>query len=188
MPTIQVIAHLKSLSPYSQSAYLQTPKLDKETPKDYEARVWRDRLHTGDDDYVFIPPMVFKNCLGEAARYLGMKIPGKGQKTYTKHFDAGVIVMDPVTLPVKKEDVPGEWLLMNADGIPGSNKRVERCYPVIKEWEAKVVFYILDSTITESVFREHLEEAGRFIGIGRFRPRNRGYYGRFEVEKVEWNV
>ena len=39
-------------------------------------------------------------------------------------------------------------------------------------------------TITLSVFRKHLEEAGKFIGIGRFRPRNNGFYGRFEVKEI----
>lgn len=186
MPTIKATVHLKSLSPYSQSAYIQTPKQEKETSKDYENRVWRHRLHVGSDGLVFIPPMAFKNCLGEAAKYLSLQIPGKGKATYTKHFDAGVIVMDPVTLPIRGEDVPGEWFLVNADGIPGSAKRVEKCFPVIREWEADVIFYILDPTITQSVFKQHIEEAGKFIGIGRSRPRNRGFYGRFQVVSIDW--
>ena len=40
--------------------------------------------------------------------------------------------------------------------------------------------------ITEEVFRYHLEQAGTFIGIGRFRPRNNGYYGRFKLDSMEW--
>ena len=40
--------------------------------------------------------------------------------------------------------------------------------------------------VTEDVFKQHLIEAGQFIGIGRWRPRNNGQYGRFIVEKVEW--
>jgi hypothetical protein len=179
-------AHLKSLSPYSQSAYLQTPKLEKETAKDYEARVWRDRCHALPDGRIFIPPMAFKNCLSEAAKYLGVQIPGKGKSTYTKHFEAGVLVTDALVLPDMKDTVAGEWLLMNSDGIPGSGKRVERCYPKIESWEGNIIFHVLDPQITESVFRQHLEEAGRFIGIGRFRPRNRGYYGRFEVVNLSW--
>lgn len=47
-------------------------------------------------------------------------------------------------------------------------------------------FLILDEIITEEVFREHLADAGSFIGIGRFRPRNNGFYGRFLVESVDW--
>jgi hypothetical protein len=38
------------------------------------------------------------------------------------------------------------------------------------------------------VFLRTLEAAGRFIGIGRFRPRNNGRYGRFAVENLRWDV
>jgi len=52
---------------------------------------------------------------------------------------------------------------------------------MVPTWEGDVIFYVLDDTITEKVFRYHLEQAGKFIGIGRFRPRKNGFYGRFEV-------
>jgi hypothetical protein len=44
----------------------------------------------------------------------------------------------------------------------------------------------LDETVTPPVFEEHLREAGSFVGVGRFRPRQGGYYGRFVVERVTW--
>jgi hypothetical protein len=44
----------------------------------------------------------------------------------------------------------------------------------------------LDETITEEVFKLHLEESGKFIGIGRFRPQNNGFYGRFKVNEIVW--
>ena len=181
-----VVATLKSVSPYSQSRYHGTDKLDREIPKDYEARTWRERLHVNEDGYVFIPPMAFKNSLSEAAKFMSIQIPGKGKATYTKHFEAGILVTDPLVLPVKKDDVPGEWLFLPSDGKRGGGKRVEKCYPVIHEWSGDVTFYVLDEIISEDVFREHLGRSGQFIGLGRFRPRNNGYYGRFEVEKVQW--
>lgn len=177
---------LTSASPYSQSKYHSTEKLPKEIAKDYEARTWRERLHYMDDGEVFIPPMAFKNCLAEAAKFLSIQIPGKGKSTYTKHFEAGVLVTDAVPLGVQKDDVPGEWLFLPSDGVRGSGKRVEKCFPRIEEWAAVVTFYILDDTITEEVFENHLRQAGQFIGIGRFRPRNNGFYGRFNVEAVKW--
>lgn len=179
-------AHLKSVSPYSQSRHHDTEKLAKELPKDFEARTWRERLHYDADGRVFIPPMCFKNCLSEAAKFLSRQIPGKGKATYTKHFEAGVLVPEPLILPLKKDDVKGEWLFLPADGKRGSGKRVDKCYPIIPEWSGNVQFLILDDMITEDVFTDHLKEAGRFIGIGRFRPRNNGFYGRFMVEGVEW--
>jgi hypothetical protein len=182
----EAVATLKSASPYSQSRYYYTEKLDKENHADYEKRTWRDRLHANKDGFVFIPPMAFKNCLSEAAKYLSIQIPGKGKATYTKHFEAGVLCMDPLVLPIKKDDVEGEWLHVPSDGRRGGTKRVEKCFPVIHEWSGDVIFHILDNTITEDVFENHLTQAGQFIGLGRFRPRNNGYYGRFSVEDIVW--
>ena len=180
------IANLRSVSPYSQSAFHQTPKLDKESADDYERRTWRERCHVIEDGHLFIPPMAFKNCLSEAAQFLSQKVRGKGQATWTKHFKAGVLVTDPLVLPIKKTDVPGEWLMMNANGKPGVGSRVPRCYPLIPRWSGGVTFSIIDNEITEAAFTEHLKQAGMLIGIGRFRPINRGFYGRFEVVSVEW--
>ena len=179
------IARLKSTSPYSQSRHYEVPTLPKEGKDKYEERTWRERLHTDENGNVFIPPMAFKNCLSEVAKFLGEQIPGKGKSTYTKHFEAGLLVMDPVKLPDKKDEVQGEWLFVPADGKRGSGKRVKKCFPVIAEWVADVTIYVLDETITEEVLRKHLIEAGSFIGIGRFRPRNNGFYGRFTLVSLK---
>jgi hypothetical protein len=177
---------LQNISPLSQSRYHGAEKLDKENSKDYEARTWKERVHVNEDGYIFIPPMAFKNCLSEAAKYLSIQIPGKGKSTYTKHFEAGVLVMDPLVLPVKKEDVEGEWLFVPSDGVRGSGKRVEKCFPLIPKWKGEVIFHIIDDTITKEVFEKCLVEAGKIIGIGRFRPRNNGFYGRFKVRNIKW--
>ncbi len=181
-----VIAELKSVSPYTQSRFHNTPKNEKESHDDYEQRTWRERCHVDKDGMVFIPPMAFKNCLAEAAKYLSIQIPGKGKATYTKHFEAGVMVMDPVPLGVKKEDMVGLTLFVPADGQRGGKRRVLKTFPTLQEWQAKVQFYVLDETITQEVFRYHLEQAGKFIGVGSFRPRNNSFHGRFEVVDIKW--
>lgn len=180
-------AFLKSLSPYGQNAYVQAPKLDKESADDYEKRTWRERMHSTPEGNVFIPPMAFKNCLSEAAKFLSIQIPGKGKSTYTKHFEAGVLVTEGLILPDKKDEVQGQWLFVPASGVRGDGKRVNKCFPVIPEWEGVVEFHILDDTITAKVFEHVLGEAGKFIGLGFFRPKNNGFWGRFKVEKVEWS-
>lgn len=179
-------ATLQSLSPYSQSRFYQAEKLPKELAKDYEARTWRERMHTDEHGRVFIPPMAFKNCLSEIAKYLGMQIPGKGKATYTKHIEAGILVTEPLVLPETKDELKGEWLFVPADGKRGGGKRVEKCFPVVPKWAGEVTFYVMDETVTQDVFRTHLEQAGAFIGIGRFRPRNNGFYGRFRVDNLTW--
>lgn len=178
-------AKLHSIAPYSQSRYHDTPKLDKERPDDYEMRTWAERLSVTDDGQVFIPPMAFKKSLETAARFLGLQIKGRGKATYTKHFKAGVLVTDGLVLPVRKEDVPGEVYFVPADGKGGA--RVKRKFPVIQDWSGEVTYYILDDTITPDVFEAHLKEAGNFIGIGRFRPENGGFYGRYAVDRISWS-
>ena len=178
--------YLKSASPYSQSRHIDTPKKDRESADDYEKRTWRERLHVNGDGHVVISPMSFANCVKEAAKYLSIQIPGKGKSTYTKHFESGVMVLEPLVLASVAADVPGEWLFVPADGIRGSGKRVMKCFPKIEEWEGEVKFWVLDDTITQSVFEQVLRAAGLLIGLGRFRPRNCGIYGRFNCTKLVW--
>ncbi len=182
------IATLESTAPYSQSRFHNLPKLDKESAEDYETRTWRHKLHADSEGRAFIPPTAFKNCLSEAAKYLALQIPGKGKATYTKHFEAGVLVIDAVPLDVTRDTVDGEWLHVPSDGRRGGPKRVMRCFPYVPTWGATVAFHILDDTITRDVFEKHLAEAGNFIGIGRFRPRNNGYYGRFKIAALDWQA
>jgi len=175
------IMTLKSVAPYSQSRKIQSAREDRETADDHEHRCWRERLHVNGDGLVFIPPMAFKNCLAETAKFLSVQIPGKGKATYTKHFEAGLLITDPLVLDIRGKDVEGEWLFVPGDGRRGSGKRVNKCFPVIPRWAGDVTLYILDEAITEPVLKYHAEQAGKFIGVGRFRPRNNGFYGRFEV-------
>lgn len=178
---------LTSASPYSQSKHHETEELEKEGKADYEKRTWRERLHTDPNTgEVFIPPMAIKNCLAECAKFLSIQIPGKNKNTYTKHFEAGLLVKQQIMLGIQKMDVASETLFVPADGKRGGGKRVSKTFPMIPKWEGEVEIVVLDDTITREVLLKHLEQAGIFIGIGRFRPRNNGYYGRFDVKSMEW--
>lgn len=185
-------ATLKSIAPYSQSRPLQSEKEKGEGAMDFERRVWRDRCHANKSGNVFIPPMAFKNCMSEAAKYLSIKIPGEGKATYTKHFEAGLLVVDPLVLPDMVDAVDCEWLFVPSDGRRGGPKRVHRCFPVIHKWSGTINIHILDDKVLQThpaadmtVLEYVLREAGSIIGIGRFRPRNNGFYGRFTVESFE---
>jgi hypothetical protein len=168
------------------SLYIQTEKNPKELPKDFELRCWRDRIHRNKEGWVIIPPMMIVKSIQSAASYLGMKIPGKRNATYTKHFLAGIRCNETMVLPIKYDEVPGEWFLVPSDGKSGGGSRVEKCFPVIDEWEGALTMYITDDLITRDVFEYHVKTAGQLIGIGRFRPARGGYYGCFKAEVKEW--
>ncbi len=177
---------LESATPYSQGRYYKTEKLPKELDAAYEERTWRERCHVNKDGLIIIPPMAFTNSLKEAARYLSLPIPGKNKQTFTKNFEAGVLVSEPLVLPIRKDEVLPEWLFVPSDGRRGGGRRVEKCFPLIPEWKGTVLFHILDDIITKDIFEKVLLTSGSLIGIGRFRPRNMGYYGRFTCKKMDW--
>ena len=177
---------IKGDSPLSQSQAIRSERGTQEQHAAFEERTWRERINSSPEGEVVVPAMAFKNCLSAVAKYLGMKIPGKRNATYTKHFEAGIIVDADMPLGVKAETVPGEWLFVPSDGKRGGGSRVWKCFPVLRQWSGVVNVHILDETITPEAFELHIRKAGQFIGVGRFRPQNNGFYGRFSVEKIEW--
>jgi len=189
-----VKAYLKSISPYGQSKAFLVDKMPSENHDDYEKRSWRNRIHANDDGSVFIPPMVFKKALDGAAKYGSLQVPGKGKSTYTKFVESGTLIMDPVPLPLKRADIIGEWLFLDANGKKGkqSSGRVLRCMPRIESWEGEITIFVIDETVLHTkhnsnitVLEHFLKLAGSRIGIGRFRPENGGFYGRFSVSSFK---
>jgi hypothetical protein len=182
-----VEVRLESTSPYSQSRMHDTPKLDRERPDDYEVRTWREKCTVDGDGVICIPAMALKQMLDASAKLLGIQIPGKGKSTFTKHFKAGVICEGDVPIGVRKEDVPSVTINANSTGERGSGKRVKRTFPIVSQWSGTARFAIFDETVTRDIFERHLTEAGRFVGIGRFRPENGGLYGRFKPTSFRWS-
>jgi hypothetical protein len=181
--------YLVGESPYSQSRHYSkedVPPLAKELHDAYEQRTWRHRMHTTKEGHVEIPGPAFAHALKSAAKRLKLQVPGKGRVEYTKYFEAGVMVTTGIVLPIKAAECPFDKLFVPSDGRPGGGKRVTKWFPRVDAWEGRVTFYIFDDIITSDVFKQVLTAAGMLVGIGRFRPENRGFYGRFSVKTIEW--
>lgn len=192
------IYELTSASPYSQSRLHGTPKLDKEQPAAYEERTWINKAHFDKDGEMTIPPMAFKQAIDETGKRLG-KIPGKGMATYTKHFKGGVLITDPIKLGVTRTEIEADakqleeapmlertdysWGgFVNSDGKRGGGTRVFRRFPEVPQWSGLLTIYVLDEILTDKEITTALSEAGKYVGIGRFRAENGGFYGRFDCE------
>lgn len=183
-----VTAHLESISPISFSKQVFVEALPKEGKDAYEKRTWREKCHYNENGQLFIPPMMLKFAIGSTASYLGaeMQIPGEGKARYTKHFVSGLLIIDPIQLPAFKDDVAGEWYSCHADGKRTCGTRVPRCFPVVQKWDGNAIIHILDEKITKAIFMKVLEACGHINGLGRFRPQNGGFYGRFKVTDLQW--
>lgn len=183
----KVLIHLRSIAPYTQSRQHHSPKLEKESPVDYEERTWLEKTTTDQEGNICIPAMAFKQALDRAGKMLGMQIPGRGKATYTKHFMAGVMIPQNLRLPAKKGDVKKITINAHANGVRGPGKRVIRHFPQIEQWAGELEAFIIDETVTPYVFEKHFKEAGMIVGIGQYRPENGGTNGRFVCDKFEWS-
>jgi hypothetical protein len=182
-------ARLIGVSAYSPSRKYDdlVPRLEKESSEDYDKRTWREHANYDPKTReMFIPPMGLKLAIAEAAKRLAIKIPGKGKATYTKNVLSGVIAADRIWLGVKMEDAAMEAFPANSDGRRGSGSRVTRRFPILHEWEATAILQLIDDEVPQEVFERCLREAGNLIGVGRFRPQQGGYFGRFTVKGVKW--
>jgi hypothetical protein len=183
-----VTVEIEGISPYSASHQHDTPKFEKERMDEWEARTWRDKLNTDEKGMAVIPAMAFKQALDRCAKVLSIQVPGKGKATFTKHFLSGCLCENDARLGIHRDDVASVTINANADGVRGSGKRVKRTFPMIPKWKTAVRFIILDDTITKEVFERVMAEAGKFVGVGRFRPENGGLNGRFKVNGFKWET
>jgi hypothetical protein len=174
------------ISPISFSRFHNTPALNKEAKEDYENRTWIEKVHYNENNEAVITPFMIKNMLSDTAKFLGMQIKGKGKSTYTKHFEAGVIVNDQMPIGIKKDDIKSITLFVPSDGKRGGGTRVPKNFPYINNWQGTSTIYIIDETITKDVLQEHLDQGGMFIGMGSLRPRNNGTFGRFKAEIISF--
>jgi hypothetical protein len=63
--------------------------------------------------------------------------------------------------------------------------RVISIRPKWERWSASFQIHVDNDTLTNETVHQILENAGKFIGIGSFRPEHFGWFGRFEIEKFE---
>jgi hypothetical protein len=177
---------IKGISPYTQSHQHVEPKLQGESADAYDERTWPFKMNVVDGSVV-LPQHGVHQCIAAAAKYSKRQIPGQGKATWTAKFTSGIMLVSDPALQIDPKTVKHIVISANADGVRGSGKRVTRRFPSIPAgWRSTFDVFVLDPIITEQVFREMVDLAGMFIGVGQFRPQNGGSNGRFKVEKLVW--
>jgi hypothetical protein len=162
-------------------------KKSDETHDQFDQRIWREKVHLRDGQCC-LTPFFLRNGLEAASKWLAMKLEGK--KTFTKRFQAGVLVTEYILLtdhsgrPLAIDDVDPIRLFVPGDGRRGSSTRVDRTFPTVHEWKGRASITVFDGVITEEVLVKHLDAMGKFVGVGAMRVQNGGINGRFRVEGV----
>jgi hypothetical protein len=185
---IEAIIEITGITPLQQSKEYasQVHKEGNEKHDAYEKRTWRNRAHTHADGLMYHPGSSFKRSLVESAKYLGLKIQGQGQKTWTQKFQSAVAVVDDLELGIYADKAEQRGVFGASNGKSGSGTRVWKYFPTLPKWGGTLTVHIYDNIIEQDIFMQHLDAAGKYIGVGTWRPANGGEYGRFTAKLKSW--
>jgi len=136
-----------------------------------------------------------RNCyfpgqaIGRLLREAGGSHKLKGSRKAVKWVvPAAVIVLDDAVsiLDAKGKPVDDFEVDSRPVTIPATKGRIMRHRPRWDEWQAKFSMEIDETVLPVNLVQQLLEEGGRRIGVGDFRPEKGGPFGRFAV--IEWKV
>jgi hypothetical protein len=124
-----------------------------------------------EDGKIYIPSTHFKGCMIKS----GVDFVYSGRKTYKDYIKSGIFFKEKEIILT-----PQKYTISNMPVVI-SRSRIMRSRPEFKEWECSFTIEIINEDINKSILKEILQSAGKFQGVGDFRPE----YGRFEVVSFE---
>lgn len=126
------------------------------------------------NDKTHIPAVYFRNSIVEASKQF--KIAGKGKSTYSKLVGATVDVL-PEMISLTEKYVPFKIAAVN----PMTKGRMMVTRPRFDKWSAEFEVILHDPSVPATVFHDILENAGKYVGIGDWRPEKKGMFGKFMI-------
>jgi hypothetical protein len=127
------------------------------------------------EEKICIPSVYLKNCIMEASKQF--KIVGKGKSTYSK-IVASTVDVSPfmIELNVKKYEV---FRISAVNPMTKGRMMTER--PKFDKWGCEFEIILNDPAVPSSVINEILEHAGKYVGVGDWRPEKKGMFGKFMI-------
>ena len=139
---------------------------------------WNGLLYFDDENGVYLPTQNIRATLigGAKLNKLGMAI---------KRGTVMLSDREPLDYGKKlSKDKLWEQGYIDKRSVVISNSKVMAYRPKFKDWNVTFELIYDENTLDESDIMLSFENAGRFIGIGGYRPEKGGIFGRFDTEKV----
>lgn len=124
-----------------------------------------------EDGQIYIPSTHFKGAMIKS----GTDFIYSGRKTYKEYIKSGIFFKEKEIILT-----PQKYNINNTPVVIGQS-RIMRSRPEFKEWECTFTIEVINEDLDKTVLKEILQSAGKFQGVGDFRPE----YGRFEVVSFE---
>lgn len=150
---------------------------DRGTPLE----IAESKLYIGHNGAPMIPQPNLLRCLVEGGRFTKI---GKSQVTTAKSsiLYACVDVQGAEVPIIHKQP----WKVdTRAVRIPSTGGRILAHRPMFDDWALEFVVDLDTSILGEKLLRQIIDDAGKRIGMGDFRPQCKGPYGRFVVNSWE---
>lgn len=146
---------------------------DRGTPREVaETHVYK----AADGETVIIPQPNIAGCIISAGRFFKN---GKSKITTQKtSLIPAAVFFDDTEFPLDHE---GWSVDTRAVRIPSTGGRIQRHRPIFDPWGVTFSVTLDTVTISERLFREIVDAAGKMVGLGDFRPETKGPFGRFVV-------
>lgn len=149
----------------------------KGTPREQAEK----KLYKDDKGNLYLPsPNVFA-CIIQAGKFRKV---GKTKITTTKSslIPAGMSI-EEIVLPFGTKDFEVD---SRSVVIPSTGGRIMEHRPRLDEWKLKFTLDVDEEMFDEQTVRLLLDDAGKKVGLGDFRPDRKGPFGRFTV--TGWRV
>ena len=133
-------------------------------------------VYRNDKNEICVPGEYFRQAIVHAAKF--MQDPRSARKTASDLFKAAVFsITDLCSLGVS------DWDYEDQRRVTVMRAGITRTRPAMKSgWKCKVIFQVnLPEYVPQELLLKVLNDAGRLIGVGDFRPT----YGRFQVSKIQ---
>lgn len=127
----------------------------------------------------FIPSDHFRMSMIEAGKMVKGKIGGSTKSM--SNVVAGLFMVSPEGIEIPRWQQIDKRSAVNRN-IKG---RVIVIRPRWNEWSATFDLIVDEDSITVETIQRILEYSGKYIGIGSYRPQNKGQFGRFKIDEFK---
>ena len=126
--------------------------------------------------HLALPWASLYKCICAAASEF--KAKGRGTKRMTNLVAASISCdQDFISIGTSDYEVYQEWVRIP----PRTGAMVKIARPRIRAWEATFTMMVDDEKYDVNMLREIIEEAGKTVGLGPWRPSLKGPYGKFVI-------
>lgn len=166
---VKYVVKVKGKAPLLMNKFSVVEKTTSRAKKVYDAEEEAEKkTYRTEDGKLFLPSTHFKAAMVKAATDFKMT----GRKSYKEYVKAGLFIDETeIVLDQQKYEI-------FACPVVIQRARVMSWRPMFKEWSCKFTIELADEMLNITDIKQILEAAGRFKGVGDFRPE----HGRFAIE------